>query len=126
MGTVKYSTGPIDNEGVSIYATDPIYSTVTVSILNNNNDEQAQAKIILYELNGEKTQVDTEVLNFNPQVSKKVTLDVSSLDTFEIQVVITQEGGPKKVQRRVLWTATGKDEIGEFVSYLPITVIGEN
>lgn len=124
MAKITYSTGPIDNSADAPYP-EPVYATVDINILNNSKFRNAKIKIKLFALNGEKTLVETLEFRVKPEENKERTLNVSTLESFEIQVIVRQKGSFKQVKRTVLRTATGRDELGQFVSRLPLKVVAD-
>jgi hypothetical protein len=115
MGKFLYSTAPIENENGTIYASDPVHSTVTVIAVNNSRKKKARFTITLYQLNGVKTKISRKTRELGPQESMSIDFNTSGLDRFTIEI-----RGKQKERSQVLFSATGKDEIGTVVDMLPV------
>ncbi|MEH7384977.1 hypothetical protein V7147_06125 [Bacillus sp. JJ1521] len=118
MGKFLYSTAPIENENETIYASEPVYFTVTVIAVNNSRKKKAKFSITLFQLNGEKTKFSRKTRELGPQESLSVDFNTTDLDRFIIEI-----SGKQKEKSQVLFSATGKDEIGTVVDMLPVIIL---
>nr|WP_309101227.1 hypothetical protein [Fredinandcohnia onubensis] len=116
MGKFWYSTGPVLNEGGSMYASEPLYSTVTVIAMNNDDKKKAKFTITLYQLNGTKTEVVREYRELDEQEIASFDFNVANLSRFSIGM----EGNQGGKQPKILYSVTAKDEMGSVVNILPI------
>lgn len=116
LATIKFSTGRIENQTNEVYP-ENIFFTVDVSFLNNNRNDNAHIRVVLFDLSEEKVRVDVRKFRLSrrqgARPSRTVTFDVSGLESFEIYVVIKQEGSFREVKQSVLRNAIAFDETGE-------------
>ena len=74
-----YSTGPLEEAGSGI-------ATFWVKVLNNDKDDNVQAKIVAFNLDGTKIIHQEASLEVNPQSSSFVVLQVGGTAEYEVQV----------------------------------------
>jgi hypothetical protein len=85
-----YSTGPLEEEDSGINA-------FFVKVLNNDKYDDVKAKIVAYDLNGEKTIIQEESLEVGPQSSGFVVLEVQGTDEYEVQVKLDGKAADKSL-----------------------------
>lgn len=80
MATPKcYSTGPLEEEGSEIVV-------FFAKVLNNDPDHDVEAKIVAFDLNGEKLILQREKLEVGPLSSAFTELGVGGTAEYEVQV----------------------------------------
>ncbi|MEH7223818.1 hypothetical protein V7112_08350 [Bacillus sp. JJ1566] len=121
MGKFLYSTAPIENESGTMYASEPVHYTVTVIAVNNSRKKKASFTITLYQLNGKITEFSSETRDIGPQESMSVDLNTAGLDRFIIEI-----SGKHKEKSPLLFSVTGKDEVGAVTYMMPMTSLKNN
>jgi hypothetical protein len=82
MATPKcYSTGPLEQAGSGI-------ATFFVKVLNNDKDDNVQAKIVAFDLDGAKIILVETSLEVGPQSSDFYVLQVAGTAEYEVQGVL--------------------------------------
>jgi hypothetical protein len=85
MATPKcYSTGPLEEENSGI-------ATFFVKVLNNDKDENVQAKIVAFDLDGRKRILREFTGALAPLSSDFLVLEVGGTDEYEVQVKLDGE-----------------------------------
>jgi hypothetical protein len=109
-----YSTGPLEEE-------DSGTETYFVKVLNNGQDDNVEAMIVAFDLNGQKTILQEEGFLVGPLASDFREIGVGGTDEFEIQVMLDGMTADKVVHGmadKVLLGGFAKAENGEPVSAL--------
>ena len=85
-----YSTGPLEEENSGT-------AEFFVKVLNNSKDDNVKAKIVAFDLDGQKIIVQEERLEVDPLSSAFVVLQVGGTDQFEVQVKLHGEAADKSL-----------------------------
>ncbi|NLO21706.1 MAG: hypothetical protein GX119_06855 [Syntrophomonadaceae bacterium] len=80
-----FTTGPVENA-----VSNPALS-VMVKILNNSPTNSLTATATLYNLDGSKSQVSSEILTISPLSADFKSFEVDLLKEFEIQIQVDRE-----------------------------------
>jgi hypothetical protein len=103
--TKCYTTGPLEN----FVPTQTV--EYLVKVLNNGDDDEVNARVVLFALNGTKTHVQTESFKVEELSSGFATLNTTGLLQYEVQVKLDDEQ-----LQHVYLGGFGKDTNGELVA----------
>ncbi|MFC4022378.1 hypothetical protein ACFOUV_00940 [Oceanobacillus longus] len=82
-----FSTGPLENANGPLTTA----SFVMVKVLNNDTDDETEAHIKVFALNGDKIEIGDETLEVEPESSDFTSFDVSNAVEYEVQIELEEE-----------------------------------
>ena len=99
-----YSTGPLEEEGSGV-------AIFFVKVLNNDQDNNVEAEIVAFDLNGNKVILQQESFEVGPLSSDFAELEVGGTAEYEVQVKLDGRAADKS-----LLGGFAKDENEELVA----------